>query len=493
MLVNNYPRDEWAMDWDINRVGIPVDLALTKSALNLWEKEKFNIHANLQELTGLDKITRNPMIHWCAQQGWFLENTQKDYLAKVLLQMRQMSMEGEAIYQVLQLWTEYGGRSVDKFKAILRCVEGDGRVRNVFQFAGASRTMRWAGRYIQPHNLRSTMVEPDEDKGETWDGVVDGLVTSIHSQDPACLKQTHGHLGTVPQLLGSAVRHAIIAPEGSLFSVNDLSSIESVMLGWITGCKAINEAVASGLDTYKLFGAEYFGIPYEEVSKRQRKFSKPPVLGCGYQLGWKGLIVYADGMGVTLTEDAAKRAVNLWRKMHPEVKACWKWLVDAACDVTEGKAIDAVGYRVRIYRDLQFLYIELPSGRRLCYFRPEVRYEENEEWGSVRRNFVYKGVNQKTGRWGTVYSHGGKILENIDQAISRDLLAHGALIFHQNYQQWARIFLHVHDEIATEVYDAAAAPDMLETLRQCMVTNPTWAPDVLLKSAGYIAPRYRKD
>lgn len=793
----NYSREEWEMDWMVNQVGIPVDLALTQSALNLWGKEKENIHQQLLDITQVDKATRGPVMAWLAGQGLFLENMQKEYLGKILMGMRQHGQEDTDVYQVLQLWTEYGGRSVDKFSAIQRCVESDGRIRNVFQFMGASRTGRWAGRYLQPHNLRSTMVEPDEEAGETWDACVESLVTAIHTQDPDYLKANYHHLGTVPQLLGSAVRHAVKAPSGRMFSVRDLSSIESVVLGWLTDCKAINNAVAKGLDTYKLFAEKYFNVAYEEVTKKQRKFSKPPVLGCGYQLGWRGLIVYADGMGVVLQEKDAKRAVKTWRDMHPEVQDSWKWFVETVCDITEGKAQSREGYRGKIYRDTNFLYIKLPSGRELSYFQPEVRYEEDPEWGTIRRNFCYKGTNQYTGKWGTVYSHGGKLCimentkvlteggwvpiqsvtssmrvwdgkewvsqggavcqgrkkvmkafgvymtpdhrvltdkgwinaseserysraesrlpdggklcwerweeipvasevylrehdndggdrtvkaekerdcrfvwmhaeenyrkedhqtrevktpfvcglekhdrplsttvacrlgelwrardrgmrrmvdvfreifrghepfvsegavigpsgqfsriyerelsmdkpsgagqkpprkhlrrdscgqnasggggrevwpeqnnsalpseagkdsrglggsnvpvydlincgprnrfvvadengmplivhncENVVQAIARDILAHGALLFHQNYQRWARIFLHVHDEIAVESYEAQAAPEMLDLLGWCMNQPPAWAPDILLKSAGYIAPRYRKE
>lgn len=781
----------------INRVGIPVDLSLTQSALNLWAKEKVIIQQQILDVTRVDKVTRGPVMQWFANQGLFLENMQKEYLGKILMGMRQKGQQDTDVYQILQLWTEYGGRSVDKFSAIQRCVESDGRVRNVFQFMGASRTGRWAGRYLQPHNLRSTMVEPDEEAGETWDSVVEGLVTAIHTQDPDYLKANYSKKGTVPQLLGSAVRHAIKAPEGRVFSVRDLSSIESVVLGWQTDCRAINHAVANGLDTYKLFAERYFNVPYDEVTKKQRKFSKPPVLGCGYQLGWKGLITYADGMGVVLRDDDAKNAVRLWRDMHPEVKDAWSWFSSSVCDVTEGVVRNAEGYKVKIYRDTNFLYIGLPSGRELSYFRPEVRYEEDPEWGTIRRNFCYQGINQYTGKWGTVYSHGGKLCmmentkvlteggwvpiqkvtssmrvwdgeewisqggaicqgrknvmkafgvymtpehkvltdrgwvnaseserhnraesrlpdrgkicwkrweeipvagevylrehgndggdrtveaekerdylfvrmhaeenyrkeehqtrevktpfvcglekhdrslstavacrlgelrrarnqgmrrmvdvfreifqghgpflpegavigssgqfsriyerelpmdkpsrasqksprehppryawgenascgggrkvwpehnnsalpneagkdsvgpggsnvpvydlincgprnrfvvadgngmplivhncENVVQATARDILAHGALLFHQNYQRWARIFLHVHDEIAAEVYETHAAQEMLELLGWCMNQPPAWAPDIILKSAGYIAPRYRKE
>ena len=236
--------------------------------------------------------------------------------------------------------------------------------------------------------------------------------------------------GNVMDVVASTVRAGITAPPGKMLVVSDLSSIESRVLGWMSGCKRINDIFAQGLDTYKDFATEFYGISYEEVTKEQRTFCKPPVLGCGYRLGAAGLVKYAASMGVEMPGKEAAKAVKTFRLAYWEVDKMWSWFDDAAKDcVQTGRQHE--GHRVILWRDDQFLHIRLPSGRDLHYFQPLVQPRtltvvdpetgEERKWETMA--VTYMGMDTYTHQWKRISTHGGKLVENIDQAISRDILA----------------------------------------------------------------------
>jgi DNA polymerase len=286
------------------------------------------------------------------------------------------------------------------------------------------------------------------------------------------------------ELLGSAIRHAVCAPEGKVFAVADLGSIESRVLGWFTGCSRINKVFAEGKDTYKDFAVDYFRVPYDQVTKEQRNFSKPPVLGAGFGLGWKGMQVYAEGYGIELDKEEAKRVVETFRSSYWEVPRFWKW-IETAVKYTTMSGAPVEGYRLTVHKDREFLCIRLPSGRNLWYFQPQI-LPHKTPWGEIKPTFSYMGLNDKN-QWVRLFVHPGLLTENVTQAIARDFLAYG-----MNLASYMDIVLHVHDEIAVEICEKMAE-DNLKYLIECMTTNPPWAPDIILGADGYIAKRYRKD
>jgi len=236
--------------------------------------------------------------------------------------------------------------------------------------------------------------------------------------------------GNTMDVVASTIRAGITAPPGKMLVVSDLASIESRVLGWVSGCQRINKLFEQGYDTYRAFAAAWFEIPYDDVTKAQRTLSKPPDLGCGYQLSGGTLIEYAAGMGIEMTGKQAKEAVALWRSLNPEVPAMWQWLVDACKHVIQYNST-AAGYRVTIERDDQFLFILLPSGRKLYYYQPHIEPrtikfkdpETGEERSWDTMSVTYMGMNQKSHKWERISTHGGKITENIVQATARDVLA----------------------------------------------------------------------
>ena len=308
--------------------------------------------------------------------------------------------------------------------------------------------------------------------------------------------------GDVIEYLSNIIRTAVTAPPGKTLVVNDYGSIESRLLGWISACPRINDCFAAGRDTYTEFGVEYYNIPYEEITKAQRTFCKPPVLGCGYQLGPDTLIEYGKGMGVSITMDESVRLVDLWRALHPEVVDMWGWLTDTCKRVVQDGQPRA-GYGCWFYRDDKFLFIWLPSGRPIAYYQPAVvprapPWEVKKQREAALRGedyvprmvptLTYMGKNQYTTKWERLSTHGGKITENIIQATARDLLRdHMIEMDEVDFD----IVGHVHDEVITETSEDRAEDDLV-MMGAHMSTTPDWAPGLLLDSEGFISKRYKK-
>ena len=237
-------------------------------------------------------------------------------------------------------------------------------------------------------------------------------------------------MASVMDVVASTVRAGITAPPGKMLVVSDLSSIESRVLGWMSGCIRINNIFAEGKDTYKDFATEMFHCSYDEVTKAQRTLAKPAVLGCGYQLGANGLVKYAAKYDIEMSGKEAKHAVKTFRIVYWEVAVMWEELTAACKGVIEHGGM-YTGYKVTISRDDQFLFITLPSGRNLHYYQPQVQPKTitivDPETGEERKweteAVTYMGKHEETFKWWRISTHGGKITENIVQAIARDILA----------------------------------------------------------------------
>ena len=467
---------QWFVDQEINDRGVGMDVEMARSAIQIWDEEKLELKEELSRMTGLPSVTRGPFMAWVEQTtGVALEGTRKDYLASMI----SKGTLPTSVRPHLDLWAQKEGKATSKYSAVINATGVGQRARGMFQYKGASRTDRVGGRLIQLQNLKRPFVPPQE---------VLGLVANIKTGEAMALRQ-YGI--PVSEVLGGAIRHAITAAPGHSFAVCDLSSVESVVLGWVAMCDEIDITFRSGRDSYKTFASQYYDVPYESVTKAQRGFSKPPVLGCGFMLGWKGLIAYAEGYGVDMTEEQAKRAVDTFRGMYPEIPKFWKWIYDAVkFVVTSGTP--AEGYRLRLERDVDFLRIWLPSGRCLSYYQPDVRRKE-APWSTAEKpayvdNFCYMGMGD-TNQWQRVYAHAGGVTENIVQSIAGDLLWGG--IVNAN-RAGLPVVLHVHDEIAAEVPDLQA-PTALATLGAAMTAPPSWAEGMWIGAAGFITKRYTKD
>jgi DNA polymerase bacteriophage-type len=466
---------QWFLDQKINDRGVPMDLRMAEASIELWDEEKRQLTEELAEVTGLPKVTSGPFKEY--MQGTFgieLDSLRKEYLASLL-------MKGElpdAAQHLVNLWAQKEAKAVSKYTAVQSAICDDGRARGMFQYKGASRTDRAGGRIIQLQNLKRPFVK------ETG---IETLVDAIKLGDPLLIRTLYG-MG-VSEVLGGAVRHVIEAPKGKTFIIADLSSIESVVLGWLCYCDAIDRTFREGKDSYRVFASAYFNINYDDVTKAQRSFSKPPVLGAGFMLGWKGLIAYAEGYGVKMTADEAKRAIDTFRGMYPEIVGFWDW-VYKALKYTVETGVACTGYRLTISRDDDFLRILLPSGRSLSYYKPEFRMMP-APWDRKQliSNFTYMGTNQDNPMWTRISAHAGGVTENIVQSIAGDVLWNGLT---NADAAGLEPVLHVHDEIGALV-DINEAEQELQVLIECMTRKSHWNQDMWLGAAGMITNRYTKD
>jgi DNA polymerase len=477
--MHDWDYQQWFMDQRINDRGVPMDLEMAANAVGIWELEKTDITARMVDMMGIPKVTRDPFIQWIKDNtGVELESTRKDYLATL---MHKGGLPPEAEPYV-ELWVQKEGKASSKYQAVLNGTGNDGRARGMFQYKGASRTDRAGGRLIQLQNLKRPLY------GESAQSI-EGVVNAINCRDPRFLSMLYPH--SVSEVLGGSIRHVIRASEGHSLAVCDLTSIESVVLGWVALCPSVDATFREGKDSYRMFAAKYYDIPYEQVTKEQRGFSKPPVLGCGFMLGWKGLIAYAEGYGVDMTKEQAETAVSTFRSMYPEIPKFWNWIISAVKYVIN-TGVPCDGYRLRVERDNDFLRIWLPSGRALSYYKPEVRRQE-APWSTPTKrafidNFTYMGMNDNA-QWVRISAHAGGVTENVVQSLAGDILWSG--MTHAT-KAGLPVVQHVHDEIVAEVPDAVAAAS-LETLRQCMIAVPAWCSDMWLGAAGFITKRYTKD
>jgi DNA polymerase len=310
-------------------------------------------------------------------------------------------------------------------------------------------------------------------------------------------------------VLSSCVRPVVQAPDGFLFADVDLSAIENRVLGWMSNCHPILDVFKKGQDPYIAFATKLFHKTYEELwheykvlgNSSKRTIAKPGVLGAGYRLGpgeqhenrktgemeATGLLGYAWNMGVRqFTKEDSALSVDTFRRSYPEVVEFWYAIERAAkkC-ITTGREVDC--WPVVLDMAGPFMRMRLPSGRCLHYFRPRIR-DCKTPWGEVRPTITYEGLNDKK-MWGLITTHGGKLTENPDQAISRDLLVHGMRIAKK---EGLSVRVHVHDQIVALVPEKEA-DRQLRVLKECMEDVPVWAKGLPVGSSGFISKIFTKD
>lgn len=498
--------DRYALDQKINDRGVFTDVAMAEGAQKIWDDERATLTEELRELSGLPKVTPRPFLAHLNEMGLDAQTLQKAELEALATSPHI----GDDLRQQIRLWIEKEAKAVSKYTAVIRGACDDSRARGMFQFKGASRTDRTAGRRLQLQNLKRSVLPPEQIKA---------IVEAIRSGNGRLLNMMTSQ--SLSETLGTSIRHAIQAPPGRTLVVYDLASIESVVLGWLVECSTIMNTFREGRDTYKVFAAEYFQQNYDDITRDQRNFSKPPVLGCGYMLGWKGMIAYAEGYGVSMSEDEAKKAVSTFRGMYPEIVEFWRWIYDTIIHVIR-TGNSCTGYRLTVERCEDFLRIWLPSGRALSYYQPEVSARiapwtvlppmqdgseislnelrqrtgmTDEElvqagWansGDLIQNVSYMGTDAAYGgRWTRTFSHAGLFTENIIQSIAYDLLFDALT---RADAKGLEIVLQVHDEIGVEV-DDGYVEWAEQTLQQCMTELPPWGQDLWLGADGYSCKFY---
>lgn len=460
------PETEWeayALDQRINDTGILLDGALVDSAVALDDKHRKATLARAQELTGLENPNSPIQLkEWLSTRGCHLES-----LAKAEVETALETATG-VVKEVLELRGDLAKSSVKKYQAMQNVAGNDGRARGLLQFYGAGRTGRFAGRLVQVQNLpRNYLPDLDEARGLVRAGNLEALELLYES---------------VPDTLSQLIRTAFIPSLGHRFIVADYSAIEARIIAWIAGQTDTLDAFREGKDLYCETASRMFGVPVEKhgINAGLRQKGKIAVLACGYG-GSVGALKAMGALRMGLAEDELRPIVDAWRAANPNIVWLWQEVEEAA--------LTAITTRrpVRL-RNLTFtlesgiLFITLPSGRRLAYVKPGLG--ENRFGGT---SITYWGVT--TGRrWGRLETYGGKLVENIVQAIARDLLVNGMqIIAGQGHQ----IVMHVHDEvIIDEPLDSGFT---VEDACQLMSKLPAWAGGLPLTADGYECDYYRKD
>lgn len=492
----------------INSRGLPVDTEAVEGAIKIRDTEISRLTEELKVITKLENPnSQKQLLGWLNDHGYPANSIAKDSIQTVL--DAGSFVYSEEVIEVCRLRAEIGKSSVKKFDALKAATSADGRFRGGWQFYGASRTGRVAGRTLNPANLARPSIEKPEQIAE-WLSLGDrDLLTTLFPEKP------------VLDTLSSCIRATLKAPEGKRWCVADLTSIESVGAAWLAGCQTVLDIFHKGRDTYKTFATKVYNTPYEEVTKEQRTFCKPCILGATYQLGGFGLQRYAESMGVDLDVEECKRQIKIFRSEFHEIPHYWHQLRTATIRAVKNpgqtyhvKPVTGVleehwregrdqPYRVYSYGnwpvvsywyDGTFLFCALPSGRFLCYYQPEVSIETitpSDGDPFTTESFSYMGIDQKatSKAWKRIYTHGGKNLENLVQSSMRDAMWMGL------EQAEADPDLEVVGDIYDELLTLADTKDRdaLNRLIKYMTTHSNWlTEDFFLGADGYISGRYKK-
>ena len=450
--------EQYHLDQQINDRGIGVDMTLVKNAIAIDEQSRQELTAKLQELTMLDNPNSvQQMKSWLADNGLETDTLGKKQVAELL------KTAPEPLKSVLVLRQQLAKSSVKKYQAMENTVCTDGRVRGCFQFYGA-RTGRWAGRNIQLQNLPQNKM-PDLEQARAL----------VRSGDYDAVRLLYD---STPDVLSQMIRTAFVPKAGRTFFVADFSAIEARVLAWLAGEGWRQQVFAEGKDIYCASASQMFGVPVEKhgINAHLRQKGKVAELALGYG-GSAGALKAMGALEMGLQEEELKPLVDAWRSANPKIVKLW-WEVDDAVMTAIRRKATTQTHGIRFSCRSGMLFITLPSGRQLAYVKP--RIGENQ-FGSPAA--TYMGMNAAK-QWVRQESYGPKFVENIVQAISRDILCYAMQTL-----RCCSIVAHVHDELIVE-----ADPRMsLEAVCEQMGRTPPWAQGLQLRADGYATPFYKKD
>lgn len=450
--------DQYHLDQQINDRGIAVDMALVRSAISIDERSREELTAKLKELSMLDNPNSvQQMKDWLADNGLETETLGKKQVAEML------KTAPEPLRSVLVLRQQLAKSSVKKYQAMEATVCADGRVRGCFQFYGA-RTGRWAGRNIQLQNLPQNKM-PDLEQARAI----------VRAGDYDAVRMLYD---STPDVLSQLIRTAFVPRSGHTFFVADFSAIEARVIAWLAGEDWRQQVFAEGKDIYCASASQMFGVPVEKhgINGHLRQKGKIAELALGYG-GSVGALKAMGALEMGLQEEELKPLVDAWRTSNPMIVKLW-WAVDDAVMTAIRVKSSTETHGIRFTCQSGMLFITLPSGRQLSYVKP--RIGENQ-FGNPAA--TYMGLSAAR-QWDRLESYGPKFVENIVQAISRDVLCYAMQTLRCCF-----IVAHVHDELIIE-----ADPRMsLEAVCEQMGRTPPWAPGLQLRADGYATDFYKKD
>ena len=469
-------RELYALDQRINDRGIMIDRELANSAIFIDNANTEFLTTKAKALTGLENPSSPTQIRrWIqlvTQQK--VESLSKAVMPDVLEQVKDYPK----VLEVLDIYQKLSKTSIKKFYAMINCATDDDRVRGTFQFYGANRTGRWAGRLLQLQNLSKNHLSD-----------IDLPRNLVRSRDKETLDMLYGDISDV---LSQLVRTGLIAPKDYTFSVADFSAIEARVVSWLANEHWRMEVFRGDGKIYEATGAKMFGVPISAITKGSvlRDKSKISELALGYG-GSLGALKRMGGERMGLSDTEMISLVKKWRNANTAIVDMWQEIEDAAMEAVKYQRKTKCTCRnIVIDSDGDFMTIMLPSGRQLFYAQPHFKNKTIGKSTKPVQVLCYYGLDQVTKQWMEIDTYGGKLVENIVQAISRDLLGHAML---QLYRAGYRIVAHIHDECIAEIPadgNEQAHYDMMVAL---MSLPPTWASDLPLRADGYITPYYKKD
>lgn len=462
---SDLPPREWEIYWldqKINDRGVRIDQVLMRSAIRINGDYTARLAEEAQSLTGLQNIRSVAQL-----KTWLnVEGSLDKKAIQALLKEGNLS---EAAERVLRIRQETGKSSIAKYTAMEKGLCKDGRVRGLFMFYGASRTGRWAGRQIQLQNLPQNHL-----------GTLDEARQLVLDGDQESLELIYGN---VPLVLSELIRTAIIPENGKSFAVADYSAIEARVIAWLADETWRMRFFREGGDIYCASASKMFGVPVVKhgINGHLRQKGKIAELACGYG-GSVGAMVNMGALDMGLKEEDLEPIVTSWRENNPNIVRLW-WDFDTAAKsaINNPGALFTIRHGVTIICTGGMLFIRLPSGRRLAYVAPRI--------GSNRfggESITYMGTGT-AGKWERLETFGGKLVENVVQAISRDCLADAICRVEALGHE---IVMHVHDEMIVETGQPEKA---LSDMLKIMGKPPVWAPGLVLEGAGYVTQYYKKD
>lgn len=466
---------QWELDQRINAYGVRLDLELVNGAINCSEAITAKLMEEAMSITGLDNPKSVAQLKkWLEDEtDSEIENLSKASVADML----GKDIPQENVKRVLQLRQELSKSSVKKYTAMENAVCSDGRARGLIQFYGANRTGRWAGRLIQVQNLPRTYIENLSFAREL-----------TKSNDVFMLQFTYG---SVPDTLSQLIRTAFIPSDGNKFVVADFSAIEARVIAWLAGESWRQEVFATHGKIYEASASQMFHVPIERIKKGNPEYAlrakgKVAELALGYQ-GSVGALISMGALSMGLSEDELPEIVSAWREANPRIKDLWYAMEQAALDTVKNfrpNVVKCLTFRYEFdpISDLHFMTITLPSGRKMFYPFPTIL--ENA-FGKPAVHYMGQDGNSK--KWGQLSTYGGKLTENVVQAIARDCLA---VTLERLDKAGYKTVMHIHDEA---VIDCPADKADLETACDLMRQPIPWAPGLILNADGFVGDYYKKE
>lgn len=482
-----FVQKQWETDLQMNARGVAADMELVRGALVIGAIVKSRLMTEARQLSGLD----NPnSIRQLAQ--WLTDATDSDAeitsVTKETVATMLKQPQPANVQRMLEIRQELGKTSTKKYDALETCIADDGRVRGLLQFYGANRTGRWAGRLVQVQNLPRTYTHPLPPARQlVKDRNIDGLRMMY---------------GSINDTLSQLIRTAFVATPGNVLIDADFSAIEARVISWLAGQEWRLEVFRTHGKIYEASASQMFHVPIEKIKKGNPEYAlrqrgKVAELALGYQGGVSAMRRMDVGHNLDdLSDDEVKGIVDRWRETNSMIRDLWNIVDSAAITViTNGgaqtirsettDAIITLACELDVITGTRYMTILLPSGRKLYYPSPEIGVNR---WGNP--SVSYMGQNQTTKRWERVETYGGKLVENIVQAIARDCLA----IAIENLEaQGLHVVFHIHDEVVIDTPAWADEDTMLETVTKIMTKPIPWAQALPLNADGWVDKFFKKD